>query len=226
MPYVKTRPAIRGRYRRSMYRRLTRRDFPGRGAKIPRAVQKPFGEIKFADTISNNVDFTSAGLPLLLNGSARGPEIYQRIGRQIFLKSLQVRLNVAQQNGALNEQTWRYTIVYDRQCNGTATTTAGVFDLAGAPSYCFSQLNMDNRDRYLVLRDRVLKVSPPLDTDGTYNLVDDVPLNLFTTYNSGNTGTVTDIASGALYLILNCQAPLGLINLKLYATTRCYYYDV
>lgn len=227
MPLLKVNRAKSSRRRTYPYapRRRSRVDYQGRGEAITRGIAPGKNELKFAERTANAADFIATGTAWLINAAAQGPEIYQRLGRQIFMKNLEFRCSITQQNGALNEQLARVAIIYDRQSNGTAPTAAMLWDLGGATSYVTSQFNMDNRERFKVLMDKTLRIAPPLVENSRKVIVNHIPLNLYTTFNSGNTATITDIQTGALYVVMACESPLGLINLKTTFSARAYFID-
>lgn len=227
MPATKTNRARRSRRRTYPYFRRSRvYGMQGVGAAITRGVPPGKPELKFQERVVAQADFIATGTAWLLNGIGLGNEVYNRIGRQIFMKNLELRGFINQQNGALNEQVCRVAVLYDRQSNGTAPTAAMLWDLSGATSYVASQYNLDNRDRFKVLYDKVLSIAPPLVNDSRKNIVAHIPLNLYATFNYSNTGTITDIQTGALYVVMVCEAPLGLVNLRTTFTTRVFFHEL
>lgn len=102
-----------------------------------------------------------------------GASFYDRIGRRTRGLSLEVRgmiqptlLNVAE----VPQQFARVIIYYDRQTNGALPSIAAVltdYETGGSPTSgtVFTGMNMDNRDRFMIIRDRKL-VLPPIGALG------------------------------------------------------------
>jgi len=93
-----------------------------------------------------------------------GAGFWNRIGRKACLKSLQVSAILFPENaaGALVEELLRYIIFYDKQPNGVAATWNQVvqaYDNAGGvTNSVYDGMNLDNRDRFVILRDRKIVV--------------------------------------------------------------------
>ena len=135
------------------------------------------GEIKSMDTLgpaaSTSVSYyaiNNAGVVIPLNIVCIGSSSWQRIGRKITMKSLQIKgtfgyLNI-ETASPLNPLTTycRLMIVYDKQTNGA---TANVNDIlldqvTGADDTnnygCYAGINMNNRDRFEVIVDHRITI--------------------------------------------------------------------
>jgi len=131
-------------------------------------------ELKSVDWLPTTAQlpFKTAGTVTFIVGPQEGSGFYNRIGRRIRMKSLELRGMITPSAGnaaAVVQQFARLLIIYDRQTNGAAPTLADVltdYDNAGATtSSDKSGLNMNNRDRFIVLRDRKL-ILPALGING------------------------------------------------------------
>ena len=167
-----------------------------------------------------NVENTGTTV-ILVNGCIPGSQNYNRIGRKINSKSLQIHgfLIIANQANAV-EQKVRMLVVYDKQSNGVAPTYANVIqsqNIAGTTSSTINDMvNLDNRDRFEIIRDRLFYLGGQ-NTTATQtwtsgpNLVtvdEYIPLgNRETLFNAGAAGTIGDIASGAIYVMLISSQP-------------------
>jgi len=152
------------------------------------------GEFKSVDTAAVVAMNTAPGVVALLNGISRGDDIGQRNGREVTMKSIQFQ---AQTSGGAADSFCRFLLVYDRQSNGTPLTAAQVLNVVDI----VSPRNLENRKRFKILHD----VSYPIET--TANALS-LKVHKFyrrlahpITFNTGNAGTVADIATGSLYLI-------------------------
>ena len=174
-------------------------------------------ERKVIDIVSGTYNFQTPATPptpILLNGCIAGSQNYNRIGRKINNRSIQVRgwINSVTTGAAADDQLCRMLIVYDKQSNGAAPTWANVIqsqDITGATSSTSSDMvNLDNRDRFIVLRDRCYAMSFQSSTatqavqgSHTVCMVEEYfKINLETIFNAGTAGTVGDITTGAIHV--------------------------
>lgn len=204
-------------------------------AKTPKQELKAFD---VADTAANFV--TSAGPPTVvsnLNVPINGAELYQRVGRKIYMKSLHLRgtvLNIA----TAVQDVLRIIVYYDSQPNAAAPTFANLMQdsNAAAGSTVFSEINLVNRQRFKILKDHQMITPSCTNTAGVLtNLAypqTDNELNfdffiklkgLESVFNGTNGGTIADITSGALGFVIIS----GVTNnsWQLTYSTRLRYYD-
>lgn len=163
-------------------------------------------ELNFKDSTFSNVAVNSTGSFTLLNGMATGSSGQTRLGRKILVKSVQPRISFQADTAATYNHV-RMIIFVDRQANGSAPS---VTDLLAAASPQ-AMLNLDNSRRFRVLMDRSFPLignstTPSNSQEGV--IVDEYrKVNVYTTYNSGSVGDITDIETGSLYcLLLGSQA--------------------
>lgn len=93
--------------------------------------------------------------------------------------------------------TVRQVVIYDKQANGVAPTPTAVFNTDDHNS----PLNLDNRDRFIVLSDVItspITLGGSYATSGTYNR----KFNLETIFNNNGAGDITDINTGSIYLFV------------------------
>lgn len=169
--------------------------------------------------VPDGVDNANSGWLLqLLNGSVQGTTLYQRIGQKIVQMKMYMRLFVAPSvNGAQSNEAGmvRAIVVYDAQANATAFSGA---TLATAVLKTNTTLtapqNLDNRERFRVLMDKTYYIgiqdrnaagqSAIIFSERSMVLCKKWKSNLRmdTLYNSGNAGTIGDIQTGAIYLLV------------------------
>jgi len=179
------------------------------------------GEKNYLDTALTQDINASTPLLQLLNAPVPGSGANQRIGRKICLKSIQLRLSLrywVEVTGTAPDVVpgsgVRVLLVWDKQTNGTAVTTTTLF---ASTDYSLALINMDNRDRFAILMDKVYgtpntasSLGFPSQTigniGGIFMLKKYKKLNHETVFNSGSAGTVSDITTGSLYLIIVTDA--------------------
>lgn len=159
------------------------------------------GELKYVDVnstaLSTSFNVITWSTPLLLNGLSTGTTATTRVGRKITLKSVYLRWTAAL--GAFTANStgiFRIVILYDKQANAAAPAATDIFEV----NEMRSPNNLSNRDRFVVVADMM---SEDLSVGNTLQLSGQCykKLNLETLYNSGNAGTIADIASGSLYAV-------------------------
>lgn len=139
-----------------------------------------------------------------LNGIANGTDITQRIGRKAIMRHIIIRFRVF--NSINTDQNffpmYRISLIYDRQCNGSSPTTADVFDLTGNPNAILGCLNLNNRERFTMLRDEIKLVDAKFVNSNAshYDLFEwKMYCNLETVFK-GTSSAISDIATGGLFL--------------------------
>ena len=181
-----------------------------------RGLQLAKGELKAVDTFCSAgsmasvavPDYTGAPIIKLLNGIARGDDINERNGRQVIMKSVQINMVFRPSSTQANQlpTVVRMMLVYDKQTNATAPTIANILAPPGSePWNCAALRNLEYRDRFIVLKDDFIPIASAtataLQMPYTPHKVF-LPINLPVTFNAGDNGTVADIATGSLYLIM------------------------
>jgi len=117
-----------------------------------------------------------------------------------MIKSLLIRAAIGGSTGTFTipfQGSVRFLIIQDKQSNATAPTVAQILEVATGTS----AMNMDNRDRFSVIMNK----SVPIDQNGGHqsgkiNVYK--KLNFPTIFNAGTAGTVADITSGSIYMLL------------------------
>lgn len=169
-------------------------------------------EKKSLDGNNANYVVNAAGTITLLNGCIAGSQMYNRTGRKIHLKSLQMR-GALFPAGNVTFTDVRIIIFYDKQTNGAAPAVVDVINSVNqagvASSTVLDGLNLNNRDRFQIIRDKhytmgistTLAGSAQSDTS-VYTVDDYIKLDCETVYNAGAAGTVGDITTGGLFMLL------------------------
>lgn len=166
---------------------------------------KPNVMYKYVDsTISGNAAYDQP--PQLLNGIALGSENNNRIGRKVLLKSLYLRLFISKVAGTAQNYSFpvRILIVYDRQTNGAAPALSDILSSATGAAV-ESPNNLNNVDRFYTCYDitREVQVTGGNSTNYTFTgvyMTKYCKLNLPQTFKSSAGTTVSDIATGSMYL--------------------------
>lgn len=148
----------------------------------------------------------------------------QRVGRSIKMMSLHIRGRIAPSLagvGAADQSTARIIVLYDRQTNGALPAAADVMmDSTGATG-TLTGLNMNNKERFIVLRDRQISlpaigaggITPAavtsesdLSTDKYRNYNEYIKLSGLEQTYIGAAANFASIAQGSLFCMLFCDA--------------------
>lgn len=240
----------RGRRPFSMMRRGVQLRNAGFKSRVPAMLTSSREEVKTVD-YTLNPGFLTTGIFLYVNQVQEGSGFWQRIGRKISIVSIQMKGCIKPSNlnaAAIPSQTLRYMLIYDRAPTGALPTLADVLQdtsAAGANSTATeSGINMDNKFRFAVLRDRIhiapalganggtpaavqgLQVDSTSDTKYSFNCSEFIRMGGAVTQYNGSVGDVTQCKTGAVYIMVvsstdaNANPAWGL-----YARLRIRYVD-
>lgn len=173
-----------------------------------------------------------------LNACVNGAELYQRVGRKIYMKSLHIRGFVNNTSTSVNDFA-RIIIFYDAQPNAAAPTIQTLLQdsNAAAATTAYSEINLINRARFKILRDYQIILPSLTNTAGVItnfalqdNLLNPLNINFFiklkgleAEYNGVNGGTIADISSGAIFI--TAVSSISNDNYDFIFTSRLRYYD-
>lgn len=195
-------------------------------------------ELKVYDIPYKNLfDVNTTGDIQLLHVPKLGTDYNQRIGRRTVMKSVFLRYSVAVKlahtAGAVGTtacQQARMIIFMDDQPNGA---TPAVLDVLTLPLPT-AQLNMDNRDRFRVLRTETwwfdpytqlaANASPAWNRSFTGGDIY-IELDEETIFNANSVGDIGDINSGALYCMFIGNQISTTLCLEAEYSCRVRYYD-
>lgn len=206
-----------------------------------RELMRPKMELKafdIAETITGSTAVAAAPVGICLNAMVNGAELFQRIGRKTYMRSLHFRGFI--QNAATSVQDiGRIVILYDSQANAALPTYVSVFQDSnvGAASAILSGVNLTNRARFKILRDYPVMLPSCTFAGGVitnFAMQDTVNKSLEvdffiklkgleTEYNGVNGGTIADITSGSLILFFASDNSSNKWQIEW--TSRLRYYD-
>lgn len=171
-------------------------------------------EIKQVDIVSANYAFFTTPVLTLINGMALGSDNFNRIGRKVFMKSIQVRGSIRPSLTTTLAEYMRIALVYDRQPNGAAPAYADIFQMttqAGATSSTSESLpNEANKNRFSIIKDFQYdypgNVGPNQNTSPSQVINWFIPLKDSVTHYLGTTAAVASITTGSLYFVMVSRA--------------------
>lgn len=163
-------------------------------------------EIKYIALSSSvlSVDHSNPRVQLL-NGMIQGNIDGQRIGEIIKMKKITLNyklytINNAFTNTVTSSRSVRVMLVLEKNPKGITFSFGDLFGvLTPYTTTIYNYKGVDFKQRYEVLHDRVYNVQTQ---QGEYVYQIERKLNRNVDYSKGNTGTITDIESGALYFIV------------------------
>lgn len=180
----------------------------------------PYPEVKNAD-ITFNHNITDVAQGFTLNALANGADAWQRVGRKILLKSVEMKIQVQPRAVTVSTdfplERLRMLVVYDKGGSGVIPFLSDVIQDV-SPAGVFSSnnrsfQNQNNKDRFIILKDKLITY-PGYTTSGLTNIITNpdpwggesqydwnmkfkIPLNKMTIY-SGTTAVTASINTGAL----------------------------
>jgi len=204
-------------------------------------VMKP--ELKAFDISAGFSYFTNVATFELLCIPKKGTDRFERIGRKIRLKNVHVKGKIFPSSLVTTNilpEYLRYLIIWDKQPNGVPPVAADLLkdSTLAAVTNVYSFINLDNRDRFEILRDVSFpcaavglgpyeNISPLDEIKPSFNIDQFIPLNgkemVFNALSAGNAG---DITSGALYVVTCCQDLANDSKWVMTYSSRTRYYDV
>lgn len=123
-------------------------------------------ELKTIDQSGQNSTITAAGTVTLLNGIGQGTDYTQRIGRQVLLKAINFKIDIRLAGLTTGAgETVRCLLVYDCQTNAAAPAVTDILNTATP----LSPMNLNNRDRFKVLKDWIVPLEVSQYTAGVLN---------------------------------------------------------
>lgn len=203
-------------------------------------------EIKAVDipVTSWNINTTAQIVPI--NLIQAGSTFCNRIGRKVEMASVRVSGMIRPAGNTTTVQDYaRVLIVYDRQTNGALPAISDILQTTNQSTTntttSFSGININNRDRFTILRDNRYELPTVTDTAGVltnkgledqahsnYMIDQYIKLgNLCTQYKAdSNPAVIGDIATGALFLVIFGSAASGSEGFTFEAELRLRYYDL
>lgn len=241
-----------GPYRRANYiarkrsgSRFARRSVYRTGGNYNQIIPRSFGgkvalsqgpEKKFLDTaitapaFGDGVVTVGATTFILCNGMVQGTSGITRIGRQITVKSVAVNF-MLKPAATTTAGLFRLMLIWDHQANGAAPAITDIVGFNDAATTTANQitapLNLQNRERFKVILDKRFPVGQIIANSMVMPVIDHLEKfrkqNVVVTYNAGNAGTVADIATESLYLVLLTTA--GVANCAVNGNVRIRFTD-
>lgn len=171
-------------------------------------------ELKYVDTALTALGVNTTGSISALNLIAQGDESNTRDGRQVCCKSIHVQGFVRTEDQTTEGQLARLMLVWDSQPNsGVIATIALILTSATAVAHT----NLDNRERFTVLRDLRFPLGQVSDVatqayavgPGVHDVNVFLDLKGVKTTYSGTTATIGVVATGALLWVQIGTAAAG-----------------
>lgn len=154
-------------------------------------------EFKTIDNIYSTTYSNSWSLNLI-NGISKGDDYNNRDGRQIRVKSIQLSFNPVMNSSSTVNQMVRIICFIWKAPDGTAPTIDDVLE-AGATAMVRIR-SLSDRKNTVILYDKVINLS----AGDKSNVVERYykRMDMKVVFNDGNTGSISDIDSNALYVAI------------------------
>jgi len=171
-------------------------------------------EVKAVDitgSLALNNTGVGSGHTALLNGLVLGTDRFNRIGRRINVKKISVKMQLFTLADPVTvvDDVLRFALIWDEQPTGVLPTASDLWQTVTAAGVASTNLlshnNLNNSARFKMLRTHTVTIVPELQGLESYKercyWEWNVPLNVITQYNTGNTGGLADITTGAIYIV-------------------------
>lgn len=165
-------------------------------------------EDKYVDTSMNFQPNIALPAQLVTNLIAQGTDNTQRVGRQIRLKSLHLRLNITAQAGSAAVSYLKYFIVFDKKHSGALVFPLAEY-LTANDEISFRNINFHNR--FHTIKQRHIKIIKNAPNQGVYidDYIDLTKSPFAKTEFDGIGGTLGDISAFPLYIVYVSSAAAG-----------------
>lgn len=170
--------------------------YQGRGQRGPRYMppNRKHRNI-FSSTNAGNTGSTT-----LLNGIAEGSDDFQRIGKRVHIRWVELKFWCT----AANNDILKLSLVLDKQPNGTGTTASDIYDLTFGSNLALALRSTNTAFRYQVLKTDQMTICGGNSVDvAQVNWF--VPCNFYMDFN-GTGSAISDINTNALYFVVGNQA--------------------
>lgn len=185
------------------------------------AVMRTPSEMKYLDAGFAATAVSTAGSINILNSMAGGTTVSTRLGRQVTVVKCMVRLGFTVTAGTGVDQFQRLLLVQDHQANGAAPAITDVI-VTSAPN---AQLNADNAQRFKILHDATFHLNAAGEPGSQREMRFLKRLHVPVQYNTGNAGTVADMATNSMFAIFTGTEAAGVTAGSVTGTIRTYFVD-
>jgi hypothetical protein len=171
---------------------------------------------------SNNIeDLYDDGTLLLMNALTIGDAVSNRDGSRIVTKEIGFRAKFLNTSTTARPLV-RMVVVQVKAPNGVAPSTDEILADAGSNVSALSPHNYYEKDRFIFLKDEtiVLNYAGQVDSAKMMEFKSNKPIKV--TYNSTNGGTIADIETNAVYVLLltDLPSPIDSVDYNYYRWIR------
>jgi len=153
-----------------------------------------------------------------------------RLGRQITIKSVAFNLMI-KPAATTTAGLCRFMLIWDMQANGASPVITDILGFNDAAVTVANEItaamNMSNRERFKVIVDKRIPIGSTVATQAFAPVIQHGEkfrkCNQIVTFNAGNAGDITDIATGSLHFVFMTTA--GVANCSVNGNVRIRYTD-
>ncbi len=190
------------------------KEYPGSTSRFPAKFMSGGKELKFYDKfISVDIDSTVAVVTGPLNDCPIGNASNNRVGSKWLMKSIRMNGVIKAKTLAADmvSTTFRLMLVYDRSPNGAAALPSPNNDIMNS-STVLALPSMDNKGRFVILRDELLTTKIEFRDAGTQGGFVNIPIKWYLkcalpVYNTNTTDspTIAQYEVGSLLLYTDIE---------------------
>lgn len=206
----KTRGAIYGAAARQLYNDVS---------KLKNLINVEF---KYHD-VQFNQDAHTTGAIVPLNLVAQGDGPTNRDGAQFRMKSLEIK-GVTNSDPASTTPCYsRMDLILDTDPNGSTPVLTDIYDTTGSVPYFRAVRNLDNRNRFVILKTWNYSYSPASGRE-SYSIKFYKQLDIKTLF-TGTTATIANLKNNHLFLVITGDTASGSNPPNIACQTRIRYVD-
>lgn len=159
-------------------------------------------ELKYMDSEATNSTLATTGNRYLLNGNVQGTSTSTRIGNKVTIKHIELKMNYT----STVVSSIKMAIVYDKQANAALAAVSDIYNAIGGIFYPWATRNSVNSQRFVILKNFVMTINPNITATLTSKQLSKyIKCNIPVQYNGGVAGTIADIQTGAIYMVVLCD---------------------
>lgn len=156
-------------------------------------------ELKYMDTEQTSVAIGTSGSTYLLNGNVQGTSHLTRVGNRVTIKKIELMFGLATQLGV----NVKICLVIDKQPNGSALSLSALYNTIGGAYYPWATRNSVNSQRFVTIKNFHISMNQQITGANVNKFFKKyIKCNIPIQYNGGVAGTVADIQSNSIYLVV------------------------
>lgn len=184
--------------------------------KVQHLAKRLNTEKKCIDVSNSTQAFGQTGTVIQLTNLVQGLTDITRVGSQVKITSAYIQIYLTL-NAIAPHSIVRLLLVHDKQTNQAVYATSDLLETVGTASSIVSPLNLDNKFRFQILKDKRYVLSSAGPSNRVVKMF--IPLQQLIRYDA-NAGTIADLSSSSLSLVLISDEATNMPNANYFVRLR------